>query len=80
MLAADRLDRLAPDAGAAATLSGVPLLVTGVRETTGVVGPLVLPGHTGCLRCQHLHRCDRDPSWPHLAAQLAGRCTPCTAV
>jgi hypothetical protein len=76
ILAADRIDRLAPDEGDDAERWQRPLLVTGVRETTGVVGPLVLPGLTGCLRCQHLHRCDRDPSWPRLAAALAGRSTP----
>jgi len=47
-------------------------LVTGVRETTAVVGPLVLPGRTGCLHCGDLHRSDRDPAWPMVAAQLLG--------
>lgn len=47
-------------------------LVVGVRETTAVVGPLVLPGRTGCLRCGDLHRSDRDPAWPVVAAQLIG--------
>jgi hypothetical protein len=79
ILAADRLDRIAPDEGDDAERWQRPLLVVGVRETTGVIGPLVLPGLTGCLRCQHLHRCDRDPSWPHLAAALAGRSTPAPA-
>ena len=51
---------------------GVPHLVAGVRETTAVVGPLVLPGRTGCLHCADLHRCDRDPAWPVVAAQLVG--------
>jgi hypothetical protein len=50
--------------------AGVPHLVAGVRETTAVVGPLVLPGRTSCLRCGDLHRSDRDPAWPLLAAQL----------
>ncbi|WP_375481727.1 hypothetical protein [uncultured Jatrophihabitans sp.] len=36
-----------------------------------VVGPLVLPGLTSCLRCADLHRRDRDPAWPVLSAQLA---------
>jgi len=49
----------------------VPHLVATVRETTGVVGPLVLPGHTSCLHCARLHRCDRDPLWPALIAQLS---------
>ncbi len=53
--------------------AGLPHLVVGVRETTAVVGPLVLPGSTGCLRCADLHRADRDPSWPMVAAQLTGR-------
>ncbi|MFJ9348950.1 TOMM precursor leader peptide-binding protein [Streptomyces sp. NPDC101237] len=61
----------APDAGAAEPLmtSGTPHLYTGVVEGTGVVGPLVLPGGTGCARCLHEHRTDRDPAWPRLIAQ-----------
>ncbi|MEV7322915.1 TOMM precursor leader peptide-binding protein [Streptomyces sp. NPDC093970] len=61
----------APDAGAAEPLmaSGTPHLHTGVVEGTGVVGPLVLPGGTGCARCLHEHRVDRDPAWPRLIAQ-----------
>jgi hypothetical protein len=50
--------------------SGVPHLVAAVRGETGVVGPLVLPGLTSCLRCADLHRRDADPRWPRLAAQL----------
>lgn len=50
--------------------AGVPHLVARVRETVGQVGPLVVPGSTGCLRCLDLHRCDRDPAWPLVAAQL----------
>ena len=49
---------------------GLPYIVTGVRETYGVVGPLVIPGRTSCPRCHDLHRTDRDPCWPVLAAQL----------
>jgi hypothetical protein len=51
--------------------SAVPHLYAGVRELVGVVGPLVLPGRSSCLRCHDLHRSDRDPSWPRVAAQLA---------
>jgi hypothetical protein len=36
----------------------------------GVIGPLVLPGLTSCLRCADLHRRDRDPAWTALAVQL----------
>ena len=50
---------------------GTPHLLAEVRETTGVVGPLVLPGRTACLRCLDLTRTDLDPDWPALAAQLA---------
>ena len=34
------------------------------------VGPLVLPGTTGCLRCADLRRRDADPAWPAVASQL----------
>ena len=50
--------------------SGTPHLVATVREETGIVGPLVLPGRTGCLRCAEARRRDDDPTWPRLAAQL----------
>lgn len=52
--------------------AGTPHLVARVRETTGVVGPLVLPGTSSCQRCHDLHRTDRDPAWPRIAAQLTG--------
>ncbi|WP_299561576.1 TOMM precursor leader peptide-binding protein [uncultured Mycolicibacterium sp.] len=52
--------------------AGVPHLPVRVRDGTGLVGPLVLPGTTSCLRCADLHRTDRDPAWPALAAQLLG--------
>jgi bacteriocin biosynthesis cyclodehydratase domain-containing protein len=55
---------------------GVPHLVATVRGQTGVVGPFVVPGRTGCLRCADLHRRDADPSWPALAAQLAAAPRP----
>ncbi|MEU3946435.1 ThiF family adenylyltransferase [Streptomyces sp. NPDC029526] len=49
--------------------SGTPHLYAGVVEGTGVVGPLVLPGDTGCAGCLQQDRVDRDPAWPRLAAQ-----------
>lgn len=49
-----------------------PHLPVVVRETTAVIGPLVLPGRTPCVRCVELTRGDRDPVWPVLAAQLVG--------
>ncbi|MGK2854972.1 MAG: hypothetical protein ACSLE3_12885 [Microbacteriaceae bacterium] len=48
----------------------VPHLPVRVRDGTGLVGPLVIPGVTSCLACADLHRSDRDAAWPTLAAQL----------
>ncbi|MBX6358065.1 MAG: ThiF family adenylyltransferase [Micromonosporaceae bacterium] len=42
-----------------------------VRDGTAIVGPLVPPAGSPCLNCLDLHRSDRDPAWPALAAQLA---------
>ena len=53
-----------------------PHLVVRMREGTGVVGPLVLPGRTCCLHCVDLHRADLDPAWPAVAVQLVGRPQP----
>jgi len=47
-------------------------LFVAVRDATAVVGPLVVPGHTPCLRCLELGRGERDPAWPRLAAQIVG--------
>ncbi|WP_051198461.1 hypothetical protein [Gordonia shandongensis] len=52
--------------------AGAPHLSVHVCEGDGIVGPLVLPGSTGCLRCIDLHRADLDPEWPVLAAALQG--------
>lgn len=51
----------------------LPHLRAGVDGLRAIVGPLVLPGRTSCLRCADLHRTDRDPAWPALAVQLAAR-------
>ncbi|MFD7404892.1 TOMM precursor leader peptide-binding protein [Streptomyces sp. NPDC059866] len=59
----------APDTAEPLITSGTPHLYAGVVEGTGVVGPLVLPGETGCARCLHEDRTDRDPTWPRLVAQ-----------
>jgi bacteriocin biosynthesis cyclodehydratase domain-containing protein len=61
-------------AGLAAT--GLPHLMVHAAEGTGVVGPLVVPGRTSCLRCVDLHNTDTDPCWPALAAQLAAHPQP----
>ncbi|WP_189026841.1 TOMM precursor leader peptide-binding protein [Nocardia rhizosphaerihabitans] len=54
-------------------LRRIPHLQVRVRDGVGVVGPLVLPGETSCLRCADLTRTGFDADWPHLAAQLLGR-------
>jgi hypothetical protein len=41
-----------------------------LRDGAGLVGPLVIPGVTSCLRCADLHRSDRDAAWPAVASQL----------
>ena len=61
-----------PRLGERLVRAGVPHLYAAVRETTGVIGPLVLPGRSSCQRCHDLHRTDRDPAWPAIAAQLTG--------
>jgi bacteriocin biosynthesis cyclodehydratase domain-containing protein len=50
---------------------GAPYLAVRLGVDCGVVGPLVLPGVTSCLRCADLHRSDRDPAWAALAVQLS---------
>lgn len=52
-------------------LRSVRHLTVWVRDGTVVIGPLVRPGSTACLRCFDLHRTDRDPHWPVLIAQLS---------
>jgi hypothetical protein len=51
----------------------VPHLAVCAEEAIGVVGPLVLPGQTACLRCLDLARADGDPAWPLILAQRAQR-------
>lgn len=58
-----------PDTTAPWIASGTPHLYAGVIEATGVVGPLVLPGGTGCAGCLALRRADADPQWPRMLAQ-----------
>ncbi len=62
-----------PDVPAHADHTGLdlPHLHIGIHGARAVIGPLVVPGLTSCLRCAHLHRRDADPSWPLLAVQWA---------
>ena len=51
----------------------VPHLTAAASEAIGVVGPLVLPGRSACLRCLDLTRAERDPAWPLILAQLSAQ-------
>jgi bacteriocin biosynthesis cyclodehydratase domain-containing protein len=62
-----------PELSAELMRKQTPHLAVSASEAIGVVGPLVLPGRTACLRCLDLSRTDRDPAWPLILAQLAGR-------
>jgi hypothetical protein len=48
-------------------------LAVSATEAIGMVGPLVLPGRSACLRCLDLTRTDYDPAWPLILAQLGAR-------
>lgn len=54
-----------PDASTAEQLrrDGVPHLAVDTFDGAGIVGPLVVPARSACLRCLDLHRRDRDPAW-----------------
>ena len=49
----------------------MPHLAVTASEAIGVVGPLVVPGSTACLRCLDFFRAGSDPAWPLILAQLA---------
>lgn len=53
--------------------AGVAHLAASADEAIGIVGPMVRPGRTSCLRCLHLTRSDLDPAWPLILAQLVGQ-------
>jgi hypothetical protein len=50
-------------------LNRIPHLAARAAEAIGVVGPLVLPGRSACLRCVELTRAAADPAWPKILAQ-----------
>ncbi|HTZ45412.1 MAG TPA: hypothetical protein VMB79_16250 [Jatrophihabitans sp.] len=64
---------LDPSVRDALHLDGFTHLSAFTAGSRAVVGPLVVPGRTSCLRCADLHRADRDPCWPAFAVQLARR-------
>ncbi|MEV1285706.1 hypothetical protein [Micromonospora sp. NPDC049679] len=74
-------DRPAPLLAAAYAQQRQAHLLVAVRDGTPMVGPLVPATGSPCLNCLDLHRQDRDPGWPAVAAQLAGdnAAEPCSA-
>ncbi len=66
-------------AGDPAMRREIPHLWAWVRDVVGVVGPFVLPGSTGCLRCADQARSDLDPAWNTLLASAAARPPAVTA-
>ena len=57
---------------------GVPHLVVHADEAIGVVGPLVRPRQSACVRCLDLSKTARDPAWPRILAQAGGAGGPLT--
>ncbi len=51
----------------------VPHLAVMAGEAIGIVGPLVVPGRTACLRCLDYVRAGNDPAWPLILAQIGRR-------
>jgi bacteriocin biosynthesis cyclodehydratase domain-containing protein len=56
--------------------TGIPHLSVVIREASALVGPLVIPGRTPCLRCVDLWRAQADERWAVLAAQLSAASRP----
>ncbi|WP_210479347.1 TOMM precursor leader peptide-binding protein [Naasia sp. SYSU D00948] len=61
---------LAPGSGAGWLGRDVPHLPVVFGDAEVEVGPLVLPGRTGCLACVTRRRLAEDPGWAAVAAQL----------
>ncbi len=62
-----------PDLTTELHITGTAHLTAALRDGTGVVGPLVLPGRTACLRCVELRRGVHDAAWARVPAQLVDR-------
>jgi hypothetical protein len=58
-----------PDVTGALVRGRVPHLAVQTAEAIGVIGPLVRPGRSACLRCVDLRKADADPQWPTILAQ-----------
>jgi bacteriocin biosynthesis cyclodehydratase domain-containing protein len=58
-----------PDLAEGLIRDRVPHLAVWAGEAIGVVGPLVRPGRSACLRCVDMRKADADPAWPKILAQ-----------
>jgi len=47
----------------------VPHLAVWTGEALGVIGPLVQPARSACLRCVDMRKAEGDPQWPRVLAQ-----------
>lgn len=51
----------------------IPHIAVCAAGPRAVIGPMVVPGRTSCLRCRDLHLTDADPTWPRAAVQWSAR-------
>jgi bacteriocin biosynthesis cyclodehydratase domain-containing protein len=61
--------RALPDLAQRLVRDRVPHLALRTAEAIGVVGPLVQPGNSACLRCVDRHKAAADSQWPKVLAQ-----------
>jgi hypothetical protein len=61
----------------------VPHVWVYLRDLVGVIGPLVVPGQSACLRCTDAARTELDPTWPAVLSSAIARprsVNPCDPV
>ncbi len=51
--------------------AGLPHCLVRFMEGDALIGPLVMPGVSPCVRCLDAHQRDHDPRWPLLVASHA---------
>ena len=68
-----------PEATIRRLAADVPHVALVFGDQAVLLGPLVIPGRTPCLRCADEHRLGDDPTWRAVAAQLLRRTTSRTA-
>src|SRR5699024_2452185 len=52
--------------------AAMPHMQVHLRDGAGIVGPMTVPGLSGCLDCGDRYRSERDPAWPRLMLQQIG--------